>query len=118
MSKISFNIKPEFGAAKDFKAFYYNTQWEPVTFEKALKYQLKDLLNPKTPFRFMAEFTIYNRPCVVASFKEDYNQLRAKYPDRIVIHLEQIINLWKQHKDNQDLPRVLMAAGILDATVV
>lgn len=116
MSKISFNITPEFG--KGFKAYTYSTKWEPLTFERAIQYQLKDFLEPKNTFRFIAEFLIYNQPCVVASFQEDYNHLKTKYPDKIVIYLEQIINLWKQHKDNQDLPRVLMAAGLLNATVI
>lgn len=119
MARVKFDQKLIFGDSSPLKlnkAHQYNQEWERLSFEQFLKIKMEDIFGG---LRLVAECKVLNKVCRVTTHQQDYDAIRQKYPDDLVVDLRQIFMLWKHVPDfNEELPRVLIACGKLDATVV
>lgn len=120
MGKVTFNKIPAFGDKGKLelsKAFQYNTAWEPIPFHQFLKLTVEDFM--RTDFRAIVEFKLNEQIFRLATHEEDYRAIHEKHPNDVVVHIKQVLKLWKHVDDVEEkLPRVLLTAGFFKAKVV
>lgn len=114
---IEFNLPLSFGEkVQATKAWTYNQKWEAVTKEALMKMSLGQLAMGEG--RFVIECLVEGKPCRVVTHDEDYQQIRAKYPGELCIHVRQVYEIFAETMFEQNtLPRLLLPLGILNARV-
>lgn len=113
MGKINFSTPPEFG--QKIVVYHKPIKWEEMPLKDFLSMTLKDIFEGNN--RFLIQFQLYNKTAYLASQWEDKCGLQKKYPDSLVIYLPQVLNLLKNFDLPTDTSKVLLACGILGATI-
>lgn len=113
---ISFNLPFIFGEKVSVsKAHQYNTKWGKITGAELAEMKLKDFL--KDGYRFVLEGKIGPHKLWIATHDEDYQQIRMKYKNDLVVHPMQFINLFRGGPRELEIENILVPAALLGATV-
>jgi hypothetical protein len=114
---IEFNLPLRFGdKAEARRAWSYTTKWEALTKDDLMRMTIGSFALGEG--RFIVELLIEGQPCRITTNDEDYQQIRAKYPQDICIHARQVYEIFRETILAKDtLPRLLLPVGVLNGTI-
>lgn len=107
--KISFSLPLVFGEAIVSKVHKYDTQWVRLTGQELAEIKIKDLIGD---VHFVLEGKTNDKRLWIVTHDDEYQQIRAKYPKDLVMHVGQI---YKTFVDPGIVESLLLPIGILEA---
>ena len=111
-NKISFALPLKFGELVLSKAHKYDTRWIRLTGPEILNFKIKDLLGD---IHLVFEGKAGNKRLWIVTHQEEYEQIKLKYRDDLVIHVRQI---YRSLGDLEVVQSILVPAAMLGAQVV
>lgn len=101
--------EPELGLKKVF--IYNQSQWKPIKQKEFFDLKVNSILSDTT--RIMVEFEYQNQKIFIVNNDGDYNGLRAKYPNALILHIVQIFKFFNKLESKEDfytqLPKMFLA---------